>query len=128
MPIVEDDVKRMMEAWLKAQGYTEVEVRLGTRKGYDVKGKDPTSGKLLVIECKGEATTGDQRSRSWTNVAYAILTVLNETEDPKTANEVGLALPDTNEYRDRMHLLREFCKKQRIYVFWVAKNGHVTTW
>ncbi|GAA0656549.1 hypothetical protein GCM10009426_02430 [Rheinheimera tangshanensis] len=128
MPILEDDVKRAMEAWLKAQGYSEVVVRLGTRQGYDVEAKDPVSGKLLVIECKGEASTGDQLSRSWPNVAYAMLTALNETENPQKTNEVGLALPDTNEYRDRMFLLQDFCKKQKISVFWVAANGQVARW
>lgn len=128
MPIVEDDVKRAMEAWLKTQGYSDVEARLGTRQGYDVEGKHPTSGKRLVIECKGEATTGDQHSRSWTNVASAMLTSLNETEDLENFNDVGLAFPDTKEYRGRMRLLQEFCKRQNIFVYWVAENGQVVTW
>ncbi len=128
MPIVEDDVKRAMEAWLKTQGYSDVEARLGTRQGYDVEGKHPTSGKRLVIECKGEATTGDQHSRSWTNVASAMLTSLNETEDLENSNGVGLAFPDTKEYRGRMSLLQEFCKRQNIFVYWVAENGYVDTW
>lgn len=128
MPILEDDVKRTMEAWLKAHGYSEVMMRLGTRQGYDVEAKDPTSGKLLAIECKGEASAGDQWSRSWTNVAYAMLTALNETENPQKTNEVGLALPDTEDYRNRMLLLQDFCKKQKISVFWVAANGQVVRW
>lgn len=128
MPIVEDDVKRAMEAWLKTQGYSDVEARLGTRQGYDIEGKHPTSGKRLVIECKGEATTGDQHSRSWTNVASAMLTSLNETEDLESSNDVGLAFPDTKEYRGRMSLLQEFCKRQNIFVYWVAENGYVDTW
>lgn len=128
MPIVEDDVKRAMEAWLKVQGYTCVEARLGTRQGYDVEGKHPTSCKRLVIECKGEATTGDQHSRSWTNVASAMLTSLNETEEVEGTNEVGVAFPDTKEYRGRMSLLQAFCKRQNICVYWVAESGQVTQW
>jgi len=128
MPIVEDNVKQAMEAWLASAGYSDVVARLGTRQGYDVEGKHPTSGKRLVIECKGEATTGDQHSRSWTNVASAILTSLNETEDSANTNDVGLAFPDTNEYRGRMSLLQAFCKRQNILVYWVAENGQVTQW
>ena len=128
MPIIEDDVKRTMEVWLKTQGYSDVEARLGTRQGYDVEGKHPTSGNRLVIECKGEAATGDQHSRSWTNVASAMLTALNETEDFGSSNEVGLAFPDSKEYRGRMRFLQEFCKRQNILVFWVAENGQVVTW
>ncbi|MEQ1667727.1 MAG: hypothetical protein ABL868_04670 [Sulfuriferula sp.] len=128
MPIVEDDVKRAMETWLKNQGYSYVEARLGTRQGYDVEGKHPTSGKRLVIECKGEASTGDQHSRSWPNVASAMLTSLNETEELENANDVGVAFPDTKEYRGRMSLLQTFCKRQNIFVYWVTENGQVTQW
>ena len=128
MPIIEDDVKAAMEAWLKAQNYVDVEARLGTRQGYDVEGKHPTSGKRLVIECKGEASTGNQHSRSWPNVASAILTSLNETENLEKENEVGMAFPDTNEYRERMRLLQDFCKRQNIFVYWVSENGQVTQW
>lgn len=128
MPIVEDDVKRAMESWLKDGGYSSVKARLGTRQGYDVEGVHPTTNKRLVIECKGEAHTGDQHSRSWGNVASAILTSINEIEDPNNNSEIGIALPDTKEYRDRMSLLRGFCKRQRISVFWVSENRAVVTW
>lgn len=128
MPMVEDDVKRAMAAWLTAQGYLNVELQLGTRQGYDVEGNHPTSGKRLVIECKGEATTGDQYSRSWPNVASALLTALNETEDLENTNDVGIAFPDTKEYRNRMSRLQSFCKRQNIFVYWVAENGQVVQW
>jgi hypothetical protein len=128
VPIIEDDVKKAMETWLNAQGYSNVEARLGTRQGYDVEGKHPTSGKRLIIECKGEATTGDQHSRSWPNVASALLTSLNETEKLENTNDVGVAFPDTKEYRGRMSLLQEFCKRQNIFVYWVSENGQVTPW
>lgn len=61
-------------------------------------------------------------------MAYAMLTALNETENPQKTNEVGLALPDTEDYRNRMLLLQDFCKKQKISVFWVAANGQVARW
>lgn len=128
MLIVEDFVKEAMEAWLKAQGYLEVKARLGTRQGYDIEGKHPISSKCLVIECKGEAKTGSQHHRSWTNVASAILTTLNETEDVNNTNDVGLAFPDTKEYRGRMNALQAFCKRQNILVYWVNESGQVTQW
>jgi hypothetical protein len=128
VPIIEDNVKKAMEIWLEVQGYSNVKARLGTRQGYDVEGKHPTSGKRLVIECKGEATTGDQHSRSWSNVASAMLTSLNETEESENANDVGVAFPDTKEYRGRMNLLQAFCKRQNIFVYWVAETGQVTQW
>ena len=128
MPFIEDDVKKAMEAWLKTQGYSDVEARLGTRQGYDVEGVHPTSGKRLVIECKGEASSGNQHSSSWTKVATAFLTSLNETEDIKSSNDVAMAFPDTKEFRDRMNHLPAFCKRQCISVYWVAEDGQVKQW
>ena len=128
MPIVEDDVKNAMGVWLVTQGYEEVETRLGTRQGYDVEGINKKTKKHLVIECKGEAQTGNQHHRSWPNVASALLTSLKEIEDQKNNNDVGMAFPDTPEYRGRMRLLQQFCKKQRLLVFWVSENGSVQQW
>lgn len=128
MPIVEDDVKNAMKGFLEGNGFTSVKAQLGTRQGYDVEGVNPATGKLLVIECKGEASTGSQHSRSWPNVASAILTSLNESEDPESYNEVALAFPDTQEYRGRMKLLQIFCSRQNIAVYWVSENGGVQQW
>ncbi len=128
MSILEDDVKKAMEGWLKTQGYLDVKARLGTRQGYDVEGIHQPSGKRLVIECKGEAATGDQHSRSWPNVASAILTSLNETEDISNSNAVAIAFPNTKEYRARMSLLEDFCKRQHIAVYWVSEDGRVEQW
>lgn len=128
MPIIEDNVKKAMEAWLQEEGYVSVQARLGTRQGYDVEGIHPVKGKRLVVECKGEAQTGDQHSRSWGNVASALLTSLNETEDTSNDHDVGIAFPDTKEYRSRMALLQNFCARQCISVFWVSEIGTVTQW
>lgn len=128
MPIFEDAVKNAMGTWLTSKGYSSVQVRLGTRQGYDVEGVSPISGKRLVIECKGEAQTGGQHSRSWTNVASAILTSLDETENTENSNDVALAFPDTKEYRHRMRNLQVFCKKQCIAVFWVAEDAQIKQW
>ena len=68
----EDQVKNFMANYLRDKGYHSVEVRLGTRQGYDVEGVCPVSGRRLVIECKGEAQTGSQHARSWGNVASAV--------------------------------------------------------
>lgn len=128
MPIIEDDVKKAMGIWLESHNYEQVEVRLGTRQGYDVKGINKKTNQCLVIECKGEAMTGSQHARSWSNVASAILTSLNEAEDPQNAHVVGMAFPDTKEYHGRMKLLKEFCAKQNFLVFWVSKDGDVKQW
>lgn len=121
--ILEDDVKSAMEKWMSNVGYLNVVVRLGRKSGFDVEGVNQNSDRRLVVECKGEASTGDQHRRSWPNVASAMLTSLYELEKGK--NSVGIALPNTKVYQDRMKDLRGFCSKNGIAVFWVSANGDV---
>lgn len=128
MPIIEDDVKRAMVAWLTAQGCQNAQTNLGTRQGVDVSAIRPTTRKEIRIECKGEASVGSQHARSWPNVASAMLTSLHLTEEPNRDFEVGVAFPDTPEYRGRMALLQQFCKRQEIAVFWVSSDGGVRQW
>ena len=128
MPIIEDDVKTSMANFLRSKGYFSVDAKMGTRQGYDVEGTHPASGKRLVVECKGEARTGSQHARSWVNVASAILTSLNESYESTNTNDVGIALPDTPEYKARMKLLKPFFEKENIAVFWVSGHGNVEHW
>ncbi len=128
MPIIEDAVKTSMAEFLRSKGYLSVDVKMGTRQGYDVEGRHPVNGKRLVVECKGQAQTGNQHARSWGNVASAILTSLNESYDSTNTNDVGIALPDTPEYKERMKLLRQFFKNENIAVFWVSELGTVEQW
>ncbi len=128
MNISEDFVKESLSNWLKGQGYGCVLYQSGTRQGYDVEGVHPVSGRRLAVECKGEAKTGSQHSRSWPNVASALLTSLNLTECTENSLDVGMAFPDTKEYQGRMKSLRKFCEKQNILVYWVSENGQVSQW
>ena len=128
MPITEDIVKKAIAEHLISQNYNSVEYRLGTRQGYDVEGINPNTGKKLVIECKGEASSGDQHSRSWPNVASAILTSLNEINSPENSNDVGMAFPDTKEYHHRLSNLKKFLTREKISVFWVREDLKVTKW
>lgn len=114
MPILEDIVKKAIAEHLISQNYYSVEFRLGTRPNYDVEGVNPATGKKLVIECKGEASSGDQHSRSWPNVASAILTSLNEINSPENSNDVGMAFPDTKEYHHRLSNLKDFLARKNI--------------
>lgn len=121
MPIIEDDVKRALKTWMEDEGYTSIDYKLGNKRGYDVEGVNPRTSRKLVIECKGEAQTGKQWPRSWGNTAAAILTSLIENENPSLDNEVGMAFPDTEEYRSRMRYLKNLFNRESISVFWVSR-------
>ena len=127
MPITEDYVKDAMAIWLRKQGYQNIQVRLGTRQGIDVEGVDPSSGKRLLIECKGEGGA-DQWKKSWADVAGGILYVLNKIETPGNLDNFALAFPDTQNYRQRMVNLKSFCERERIIVYWVSSDGQIQRW
>lgn len=128
MAIIEDNVKLALKAWMESEGYTSIDYKLGTRAGYDVEGVNPSTGRRLVIECKGEARTGKQFPRSWGNTATAVLTSLIEKENPSVDNDVGIAFPDTEDYQLRMKHLKKLFSRENIFVFWVSEGGTVRRW
>ena len=128
MPITENDVKNAVGTWLKRRGFKNVEPRLGTRPGHDVEGVSSTSGKRLVVECKGETDAPKQWDRAWRNVSYALFNAITETEVRKNLADMAVALPDTQNYRGRMEGLQAFCERQKIAVYWVSEDGTVRPW
>lgn len=126
--MTEDYVKKAVANWLKRQGFKNVKIRLGTKPGPDVEGVSPTSGKRLVIECKGETDAPRQLDRAWRNMSYAIFNAIKKTENPENLDDVALAFPDTKNYRKTMDRLQDFCKRQKIAVYWVSKHGHIQSW
>lgn len=128
MPILEDEVKAAVAKFLRDLGYESVEEKRGTRQGYDVEGRNPKTQRRLVVECKGEAMTGNQLKRSWVNVSSALLTSLNEVYAPDRPHDVAAAFPDTPVYRGRLLWLQHFLEKEKIRVFWVKDDGSITEW
>ena len=128
MPITENVVKNAVATWLKQRGFRSVEARLGTSRGFDVEGVNPTSSKRLVVECKGETDAPNQWDRAWRNVSHALFNTIKKMEDRQNLDEVAVAMPDTQNYRRRMEGLQAFCERQRIEVYWVSEDGAVQPW
>ena len=128
MPISEDDVKNGVAAWSKRRGFKNVKARLGTSRGPDVEGVSSSSGRREIVECKGESDAPKQWDRAWRNVSYALFNAVKRTENPDNADDIAVALPDTDNYRRRMDGLEAFCKRQRIAVYWVSEDGTVRPW
>jgi hypothetical protein len=129
--ISEDFVKTSVHAWLTAKGYTDVQKRLGTRRGDDVSGKS-AAGRKIWVECKGETAASDQWRVSWGNLSDAFFKALDQTVKMENATveeaDIVIAVPDTENYRDRMAHLEKFCRRQNWNVLWVSDNGHVQPW
>lgn len=128
MPLIEDLVKTALHRYLQKKGFSGVESKMGTRQGYDVEGVNPLSGRRLVIECKGEVVRGSTYKLSWDRVASALLTSINEIENPERDTDVGMAFPDTSDFRERTRFLRGFLEREGISLFWVSEDGGVTEW
>ena len=126
--ITEDYVKETMAEWLKQQGYTDVKARMGTANGIDVEGVNPSSGTRLSIECKGESNAKNQWDNAWRNLSHAFFNLIKDSENPDNKDDIGLAVPDTEDYRRRMDGLKPFCKKQGITLYWVSASGEVDCW
>lgn len=101
---------------------------MGRAKGIDVEGVDPSSGRRLAVECKGETYGANQWDTAWRNAAEGIIKVLRATERRRTSDDFALALPDTRNYQKRLDGLKEFCARQHITVFWVGRKGRVIEW
>lgn len=128
MPIYENDVKEALENWMKESDFENVEARYDTRPGPDAQGLRPESGNRLVVECKGETDGKDQWKVSWKYVSQALFDTIKKNEDPEDTDDVGIALPDTDNYRRRMDGLEGFCERQEIDVYRVADDGTVEPW
>lgn len=126
--ITEDNVKLAMKFHLVGLGYLDVQVRLGTAPGIDVEGIHPLSGCRLAIECKGETAAAGQWDRAWRNASAALFNAVKTTEDKSNVDKIALAFPDTQHYQGRMEGLQNFCRKQKIEVYWVAEDGRVHNW
>lgn len=126
--MTEDEVKRAIKRYLLGRGFANVRARFGTAKGIDVEGVDPSSGKRLAVECKGETNAVNQWDTAWRNAAQAMFYALRATERRANSDAIALAFPKTQDYRRRMKGLRKFCARQRITVFWVGKRGQVVPW
>ena len=101
---------------------------MGRIKGIDVERVDPSSGKRLAVECKGETNAANQWAASWRNAAETMFKVLRDTERRPTSDDFALAFPATDSYRRRMRGLKEFCAREHITVLWVTVKGRVTKW
>lgn len=129
MPILENDVIEGLKSWLEGQGYAITDVNPGNANGFDIEAVEPHEQRQLIVECKGEAANGDQHARSWVNSATALFKAIWWKANPDMATvNIGVAFPDTPEYHNRLDILRDFCEREGIRVFWVNNDGVVSHW
>src|SRR2546428_10583676 len=89
----QDRVIEAVKNYVEGEGYSQVEVKLGTRHGIDV---DATGLKgRLIIEAVGAYLTQQEDTNHFNSVPGQIIQRMSAPEPPD-----GIALPDTRQNRD----------------------------
>jgi len=114
----EDQVKKALERWLSAQGWS-LEIAWAKARGIDIHAK--RNNERWIIEAKGGGSLQPMR------VNY-FLGVLGETlqrmDDPDAA--YSIALPDVKQFRGLWSRLPKLAKERtRITALFVSENGDV---
>ena len=118
MPLQEDDIKKVLDKYLKDEGWT-TRVAWGFQHGVDIEAyKD---GQRWLIEVKGPGSRPEMR------VNY-FLHILGETlqrmVDPSA--RYSIALPDMEQYRSLWSRLPELAKKRTtIDMIFVGDDGSI---
>ncbi|OLO04382.1 MULTISPECIES: hypothetical protein [Salinicola] len=116
-----------MSDWLRVNGYQCGSSRLGTRSQIDLEATPVFGQRRLIVDCRGEDSHREGHD-PWMEITQAFFYLIQDTEIPDGSTRVSLALPDTTEFRRRMAGMKDFCLRQGITIFWVAKTGRVRQW
>lgn len=127
----EDCVVLITCDWLASQGWHIDSRRLGTSKGDDIVARD-SSGKILLVECKGSVSprTGSEFSGNylWRSAAGAIFNCLRAIEQDKDSASIAIALPNVSAYQGLLRDMQDFFIRNNLLVFWVEPDGVVSVW
>ena len=116
--LTEDDVKRVLDVWLRSQGW-EPRIAWGHHRGADI---DARRGQeRWIIEAKGSGSLQPMR----VNYLQAVLgEILQRMDDPNA--RYSIALPDMRQYRDLWERLPRLAKSRtNITALFVSENGTV---
>lgn len=119
MSVSEDEIKRVLEGWLRSQGW-EARVFRGKHRGIDIQARRGTE--RWIIEVKGG---GPRRQRLPKNFLDGLGQLLQRMEDPEAKYSIGL--PDLPGYRGLWQRLPPMAKSRtKITALFAAIDGRVT--
>jgi hypothetical protein len=114
----EDEVKRMLQAWLEASGW-QVSVIWGRRRGIDIEAKQ--DGQRWVIEAKGCGSLNPMRVNYFLSILGELL---QRMDDPDA--RYSIALPDMKQFRRLWERLPRLAKSRTmISVLFVDPSGKI---
>ncbi|MEI7901764.1 MAG: MarR family transcriptional regulator [bacterium] len=114
----EDQIKKLLEAWLKSQGWRTT-VAWNKTHGTDIIAE--RERERWVIEVKGSGSLSPMRVNYFLSILGEILQRMNDEK-----SHYSISLPDLKQFRNLWHRLPELAKKRtRISVIFVKKDGSI---
>lgn len=122
--MTENDVVDTVACWLEKRGCRIEKTCKDTARGDDIAAVFE-NGSRLFVECKGSVSKRNNELDSWLNSAMAVFGAIKDTEEKRPNARHGIAVPDTEKYRNALEPLNDFFLRQKISVFFVHPDGHV---
>lgn len=124
--LTEDTVVDGLCEWLVSEGWEVLSSRHATAPGDDVHAK---KGDIeIFIECKGAVSKNGRTLDHWKCAAHAVFNAIRDAECFRPDHLHGVAIPDSEKYRNLVGLLRSFFARENIAIFWVRSAKEVEVW
>ena len=129
--LTEDQVVDVTRHWLERQGWEIKSYCHGTAKGDDILAVSP-DGNILSVECKGAISPRTTQpflgNYIWKSISGALFNTIRCIEEADPTKRYAMAFPDKMEFRELTKSLREFYKRNNVYMFWVLPDGISEVW
>lgn len=138
--LYENDVIEAVCSYLENRNFTILKKSTTNQKGDDIIARPQSAKYKLHIEAKGE-TSSKEKTNNYgesfnsnqvlDHVAKAFywaakMLQQQDEEDKNLPRKIGIALPDNNCHRKRVHAIEQSLNKLDIIVFWVSSDQKVT--
>ena len=130
--IYEDDVVAAVVAHLRADGWTVESTALATQHGDDIVAiKD---GERIIVEAKGEGSSKSHTARFGSpftkqqaskHIANAVLRAMRVSSAGSSI--AAIALPAVELHKDEVALVTPALRRAGIRVYWVSRDGGVSS-
>ncbi|RVD48608.1 MAG: hypothetical protein EOS30_11150 [Mesorhizobium sp.] len=128
MPLREQGVVDAIEAWLDANGFSEIKAIEAGARGYDIAAKRDETGERWLIEAKGGAYSGtDTSNDAWSRTGAAFLMTAGWRFQKDIPGErFAIGIPSSRWFDVHVGRIRPAMAYLGISVFQVSDDGTVT--
>jgi hypothetical protein len=126
MPLREQGI---VEAWLNANGFSEIKAIKAGARGYDIAAKRNDTGARWLIEAKGGAYSGaDTSNDAWSRTGASFLMTAGwRFQENIPGERFAIGIPSSRWFNVHVGRIRPALKYLGISVFQVSDDGTVTS-